>query len=279
MVCPGHRHERRTFIGMLGVGVAAALTGCAPAPTTPVPPSAPASVPPSGGDTVEPTPGNPSAPPKPLPGGALELSHGPPGTKQIALTVDDGFCEHCVGGYVDFAVRTGIHLTFSPNGVYHAAWGRHADALRPLVERGQVQIMNHTFSHQDLRKLTEPQIAAELDKNDDWVHKTFGTSTRPYYRPPFGFHNAQVDGAAARAGYTRTVLWNGSYGDAQLLKPDVLLTEARKWLRPGTIMLGHANHPTVLGLFDQITELIRQRSLQPVTLDEMFGTSRVASNP
>lgn len=272
MVCPAHRHERRTFIGLLGVGVAAALAGCAPEPT-PIP-AGPPSVPPSGGDTEEPTGVNPTAPPAPLPGDALELKHGPAGTQQIAITVDDGFCEHCVGGYVDFAVRTGIHLTFSPNGVYSAAWGKHANALRPLVERGQVQVMNHTFSHKDLRKLTEPQIAAELDKNDDWVHKTFGISTRPYYRPPFGFHNAQVDGAAARAGYNRTVLWNGSYGDAQALKPDVLMNEARKWLRPGTIMLGHANHPTILGLFDQIMALIKQRNLQPVTLDEMFGTSR-----
>jgi hypothetical protein len=39
-------------------------------------------------------------------------------------------------------------------------------------------------------------------------------------------------------------------------------------------MLGHANHPTVLGLFDQIMTLINQRNLTPVTMDEMFGTSR-----
>jgi hypothetical protein len=41
-------------------------------------------------------------------------------------------------------------------------------------------------------------------------------------------------------------------------------------------MLGHANHPTILSLFDQIQALIADRGLQPVTLDEMFGTSRAA---
>lgn len=279
MACPAHRHERRTFIGMLTVGLAATLAGCAQNPDSapPVQPLQP--IPPSGNDTVEPAPVSPSAPPSPLPGGATVLSRGPAGTQQIALTVDDGFCEQCVGGYVDFAVRTGTHLTFSPNGIYNATWGKHAAPLKPLIERGQVQIMNHTFSHKDLRKLNENQIRDELDKNDDWVNKTFGISTRPYYRPPFGFHDPQVDGAAARAGYPRTVLWNGSYGDARLLKPDVLMGEAKKWLRPGTIMLGHANHPTVLGLFDQIQELIKQRNLQPVTLDEMFGTTRAEARP
>jgi peptidoglycan-N-acetylglucosamine deacetylase len=40
-------------------------------------------------------------------------------------------------------------------------------------------------------------------------------------------------------------------------------------------MLGHANHPTILSLFPQVQAIIAQRNLQPVTLDEMFGTSRV----
>jgi hypothetical protein len=30
----------------------------------------------------------------------------------------------------------------------------------------------------------------------------------------------------------------------------------------------------VLGLFDEILALIKQRNLTPVTMDEMFGTSR-----
>jgi hypothetical protein len=45
-------------------------------------------------------------------------------------------------------------------------------------------------------------------------------------------------------------------------------------VKAGTIVLGHANHPTVLGLFDQLQGLLAQRGLQPVTVDAMFGTSR-----
>jgi hypothetical protein len=37
---------------------------------------------------------------------------------------------------------------------------------------------------------------------------------------------------------------------------------------------GHANEPTVPDVFDQILELLRERRLESVTLDEMFGTSR-----
>ena len=39
-------------------------------------------------------------------------------------------------------------------------------------------------------------------------------------------------------------------------------------------MLGHANQPAVTHVFGEIEELIGERRVAPVTLDEMFGTSR-----
>jgi peptidoglycan/xylan/chitin deacetylase (PgdA/CDA1 family) len=197
---------------------------------------------------------------------------------RIALTVDDGTAPEVVAGYVVFAQRSGIHLTFSPNGIYERQWAPHAAVLRPLVARGQVQIMNHTFTHRDLRPMTEAGIRDELERNDAWVVRTFGTTTRPYYRPPFGFHTPTVDGVAAGLGWTRTMMWNGSFSDSEVVTPEFLMAEARRYLEPGVINLGHANHPTVLGLFDQLTALIRERRLDPVTLDEMFGTSRAAGS-
>jgi len=259
--------SRRQFLGLLGVGAAAVLTGCGTAATS-TPEPAPA--------TATPPPRVPALPAVPAarPGPSKVVFSGPTTGRRIVLTVDDGTCAECVAGYAEFAVRTGTHLTFSPNGKYAHEWQPHAEALRPLVAARQVQIMNHTFSHRDLRKLPEAQVREELERNDEWVVSIFGTTTRPYYRPPFGFHNPTVDSIAGGLGYTRSVLWNGSYSDSETVTPQFLVSEAAKYLAPGVIMLGHANHPTVLGLFDQILALIHDRQLEPVTLDEMFGTSR-----
>ncbi len=247
MGCWHARWDRRAFLGLLGVGLAA-VTGCAPlSQTSPV-----------DGPRLPPT----------------ELRRGPAGTRRIALTVDDGLCHRCVTGYVAFAQRTGIHLTFSPNGCYDHAWAPHADVLRPLIEAGQVQIMNHTFNHPDLTHLPAAQVQQELDHNEQWITETFATTARPYFRPPFGAHNSRVDNLAADLGFHRVVMWNGSFSDSTLVTPQFLMDTARRYLNPGVIMLGHANHPTVLGLFDQIIQLIHDRQLQPVTLDEMFGTRR-----
>lgn len=212
--------------------------------------------------------------PAPHPGPPVLVSRGPRFTDQIALTIDDGYCAGCVASYVEFAQSSGIHITFSPNGVYGGLWAPHAPVLRPLIEAGQVQIGNHTFKHLDLTRLPDSRVRTELERNDEWIQTTFGITARPWYRPPFGHHDSRTDELAGQLGFTRILMWNGSFGDATLLTPQVLMAQAVKYLKPGTVMLGHANHPTVTHLFPQIQSIIEQRKLQPVTLDEMFGTSR-----
>jgi peptidoglycan/xylan/chitin deacetylase (PgdA/CDA1 family) len=274
--------DRRRFLTVLSAGVAAALAGCAddehrtsrgpgvarvsapvdsPSPTTSSVPERP---------TFSPVPS-----PPPFNAASRQVfSQAPNKTRAIALTIDDGTSAETVAAYVELAARTGIHLTFSPNGVYSGGWSPHATVLRPLLEQGQVQIVNHTFHHLDLKKLSAGQIEAEIASNETWVNETFGTSSRPYLRPPYGFYDARVEQASANAGFNKVLMWNGTFGDSALLTPQILMQQAQRYLQPGTVMLGHANHPTVTHLYDQIIELIVSRDLTPVTLDEMFGSTR-----
>ncbi|HEY2763466.1 MAG TPA: polysaccharide deacetylase family protein [Pseudonocardiaceae bacterium] len=280
---------RRGFFGLLGVGLATLLAGCDGTGTRIAGSAEP--VPPPGPDWAAPAwpaePGSPldslldnadtvppSSPWTTSTARVVELRGGPVGGRHVALTIDDGYCNECVAGFVAFAQRTGIHLTFSPNGLYAHAWAPHAPVLTPLIEAGQVQIMNHTFNHFNLTRLAPARVRAELERNERWIAQTFATTTRPYYRPPFGFHNAVVDDIAADAGFDRVVMWNGSFGNATTVTPDYLMNQARRYLHPGVIMLGHANHDTVVGLLGEISQLVGERDLKPVTLDEMFGTRR-----
>lgn len=216
--------------------------------------------------------------PPPHPGHPKVVFQAPGRTRQIALTIDDGYAPETVAAYVAFAQRTGIPITFQPNGAYEAIWNQHTAALRPLIEAGQVQIGNHTWTHRNLlaRGRPDADIRADVERNEEWIQRTFGITSRPWFRPPYGSHNSHVDGVVAELGFTRIMIWNGSFGDSAVLTPQQLMDEARKYLKPGTIMLGHANHPTITGLFDQVEALIEERQLEPVTLDTMFGTSRAA---
>jgi peptidoglycan/xylan/chitin deacetylase (PgdA/CDA1 family) len=243
-------------------GPAPPTTGAAPTTTEPV----------ATATTVPPLPPIPKA----RPGPPSVLSKASRVTSELAWTVDDGTCAECVAGYVDFAERTGVPITFLPNGVMRSYWEPHSRRLSPLIARGQVQIANHTWSHPDLIRLSAKAVATEITRNESWIEDTFQITARPYFRPPYGSHDARVDHIAGDLGYTSILTWNATLGDATIEAPGELLDLARRWIAPGAILLGHANHPTVLSLFDQLMELIRDRRLRPVTLDQMFGTSRAA---
>ena len=143
-----------------------------------------------------------------------------------------------------------------------------------MLANKQVQMGNHTWDHANLLPLSSGAIAKEITRNEEWIQTTFGVTGRPYFRPPYGYYNKLVEQVAGDLGYTQILMWNGTFGDATPETPTQILALAEQWLKPGTIMLGHLNHPTILGLFDQIEAIIAERNLEPVTLDEMFGTSR-----
>lgn len=202
------------------------------------------------------------------------MSKGPAGTNNVALTIDDGYCDECVSAYVDFAEHSGIHLTFSPNGIYRQVWEPYGSRLRSLSALGQVQIANHTWSHQRITGMAASSLRSDIERNEEWIEETFGTTARPWFRPPYGVRNGASDEAAAGLGYTKILLWNGTLGDATVETPEEIMALADEHFQAGKIVLGHANHPTVTRLFPDLERLMDQRGLKAVTLDEMFSTSR-----
>ncbi len=204
----------------------------------------------------------------PVPSGTITGLPGP--GNSIALTVDDGASSEVVGLYTEFARRSGMRLTFFLNGS-RPSWTDNATALRPLVESGQVQLGNHTWSHPDLTKLSTGSVSDELQRNEDFIKNMYGVSGTPYFRPPYGFHNAAVDSVARDLGYRVTTLWYGSLSDSALITTDQLKAFATQWMLPQHIVIGHANFPPVTECFDFLADLIRDRQLQPVTLKDYFG--------
>jgi peptidoglycan-N-acetylglucosamine deacetylase len=286
MTCPNCQGiDRRALLGLLGLGVAAVLAGCDIKPdhpgaaadhVRPRPHPAPTST-----RAAPPTPAPsvaalPPIPP-PVPGPSQMVWQGPSAAvaaRQVAITIDDGYCAECARAYARLAEATGIHITFNPNGCYSEIWNPLAKTLKPLIEAGQVQIGNHTFNHWWLTDLSDAGIIAQLEQNEEWIEQTYGITARPWWRPPYGAYDDRTNELAASIGYTNVLMWNGSFGDSTVISRRAIMELAREYLQPGVVMLGHANHPTVTHLFRQIGEIIDHRHLRPVTLDEMFGTSR-----
>ena len=190
--------------------------------------------------------------------------------KYIAWTVDDGADPEVVRAYAEFSRRTGTRLTFFINGQY-PAFRQHRDLLLPLVKSGQLQIANHTYSHAALTSLTDEQIVRELTRNDEEIVRLFGVSSKPYFRPPYGYYDARVLAAAASCGFTRPVLWYGSLADSSNISSAEVYAYAEKYALAQHIVIGHLNYRGVVSELDRIRELLDRRGLTTVTIRDYYG--------
>ena len=204
-----------------------------------------------------------------LPGGGV-LSKLPGNGNLLALTVDDGVDTDVVRLYTEFAKDTGVRLTYFVNGTYRS-WTDNVALLRPLVECGQIQLGNHTWSHPNLTKVPASRVAHEIARNDGFLKNTFGVDARPYFRPPYGKHNSAVDAVAADLGYTAITLWSGSLSDSTVITEDYIVQMAQRAFTPEAIVIGHLNHLPVTHVYDQLRDLIRARNLRTVTFDDVFA--------
>ncbi|WP_455117464.1 polysaccharide deacetylase family protein [Rothia mucilaginosa] len=190
--------------------------------------------------------------------------------KYIAWTVDDGADPEVVRAYAEFARRTGTRLTFFINGQY-PAFNQHRDLLLPLVKSGQLQIANHTYSHAALTSLTDEQIVHELTRNDEEIVRLFGVSSKPYFRPPYGYYDERVLAAAASCGFTRPVLWYGSLADSSNISSAEVYAYAEKYALAQHIVIGHLNYRGVVSELDRIRALLDRRGLTTVTIRDYYG--------
>ena len=190
--------------------------------------------------------------------------------KYIAWTVDDGADPEVVRAYAEFSRRTGTRLTFFINGQY-PAFRQHRDLLLPLVKSGQLQIANHTYSHAALTSLTDEQIVQELTRNDEEIMRLFGVSSKPYFRPPYGYYDARVLAAAASCGFTRPVLWFGSLADSSNISSAEVYAYAEKYALAQHIVIGHLNYRGVVSELDRIRALLDRRGLKTVTIRDYYG--------
>jgi peptidoglycan/xylan/chitin deacetylase (PgdA/CDA1 family) len=230
------------------------VLGSAPNPVTPaLPRLAP---PPGAGSRVV------------LPGGAV-LNKLPGNGDLLAWTVDDGANTDVVRLYTQFAKDAGVRLTYFVTGAYRS-WTENSALLRPLVESGQIQLANHTWTHPDLTSLSPSRVADELRSTDVFLRNTYGVDAAPYFRPPYGHHNAVVNAVAADLGYQVPTLWTGDLRDSAPVSENQIVKMAYQSFTPQNIVIGHLNHPPITHVYGQLVDIIRARRLRTVTLNDVF---------
>ncbi|MEV4639342.1 polysaccharide deacetylase family protein [Actinoplanes sp. NPDC049548] len=191
--------SRRAFLALGGLTL---LSACAaeqpqvpgPSPST-VPPSSPPAPPP-------PSPTPTSIPVQRKPRYVVPASSAHPGSKVVALTLDDGPDPSYTPEVLKILHKHHISATFFVIGQSAAA---HPGLIRSLVDAGHT-VGTHTWSHANLRKLSAAKVRTEIRRAVDTVAATTGRAPS-LFRAPYGNWSRTVFQECAAMGQT-SIAWD-----------------------------------------------------------------------
>ncbi len=163
----------------------------------------------------------------------------------VRLTFDDGPAVNATPAVLDTLAAWRATATFFVTGAEVAA---HPDLVRRASEEGH-RIGNHSWSHPDLTRLDQAQVASQLQRTSDVIEQVTGHAPTEW-RPPYGATNDLVAAAAQNVGLNPPVLWTVDPRDWADPPATTIRDRVLQGLRPGGIVLLHdatgANTATAL---------------------------------
>jgi peptidoglycan-N-acetylglucosamine deacetylase len=155
------------------------------------------------------------------------------GSKQLALTYDDGPNDPHTFHLLEVLARHNVHATFFLIGRYVQ---QRPDMVRELVRAGHV-IGNHTFTHPLLTMKSSADVRKELTDCRAAIQNAVGDHSN-LFRPPFGGRRPAVLGIARELGL-KPIMWNVTGYDWNAPPAQVIEHKVEKQIRGGDVILLH----------------------------------------
>src|SRR6266446_2584439 len=203
------------------------------------------------------------------------FARGARGSKQIALTYDDGPNDPDTLRLLDVLAKHSVRATFFMIGRYVR---QRPDIARAVAQAGHV-IGNHTFTHPLLIFESEAQTRTQLVKCHQALQDAIGEHSS-LFRPPFGGRRPATLRIARELGL-QTVMWNVTGYDWNAPPAAVIEKKVTRQIHGGDVILLHdGGHrttdadraETVIATGNLILRY-RDQGYQFVTVDEMRTVS------
>jgi peptidoglycan/xylan/chitin deacetylase (PgdA/CDA1 family) len=182
----------------------------------------------------------------------------------VALTFDDG-----PGPYtqetIDLLKANDMTATFFTAGKLYSN-PQFEGLLKEEAEMGAVG--DHTWDHVPLDGMTQSELEYQIIHTREVAEADSGEPV-VLFRPPLGRHDTTLDEFLRANGMLNT-LWSLDSQDSQGASASQIYQNLVDNLSPGDIVLLHENRGTTLDALPQIIELIRERGLQTVTVQELL---------
>jgi peptidoglycan/xylan/chitin deacetylase (PgdA/CDA1 family) len=195
-----------------------------------------------------------------------------PGTRQIALTYDDGPNDPHTLRLLEVLAKHNARATFFLIGRYVE---QRSDIARAVVQAGHC-VGNHTFTHPLLIFKTNSKLREELTRCRDAIQDAVGEHSN-LFRPPFGGRRPATLCLARSLGF-ETIMWNVSGYDWNAPPAAVIARKSSKQIRGGDVVLLHdGGHkqmgadrsPTILATH-QVISRYQAEGYEFVTIPQMM---------
>jgi peptidoglycan-N-acetylglucosamine deacetylase len=200
------------------------------------------------------------------------------GTKQIALTYDDGPNDPHTLRLLDVLAKHEVRATFFLIGRYvHQC----PEIAREIVKAGHV-VGNHTFTHPLLIFKSAADIRQELTDCRSALRGAIGEHSN-LFRPPFGGRRAAVLRITRELGL-EPVMWNVTGYDWNAPPAAVIEQKVENQIRGGDVILLHdgghkhmgADRSQTVLATDRLIKRYKSKGLEFITIPQMMN-ARVGS--
>ena len=201
------------------------------------------------------------------------------GSKQLALTYDDGPNDPHTQHLLDVLARHDVHATFFLIGRYAQ---QRPDIVREIVGAGHI-VGNHTFTHPLLTFKSARDLRSQLDNCDRALTDAIGKHSN-LFRPPFGARRPAVLRIARQRGL-EPIMWNVTGYDWNANSADQIERKVTSQVRGGNVILLHdgghlefgADRSHTVTATDRLISRYKSEGYQFVTIPQMLGKADFSS--
>lgn len=190
---------------------------------------------------------------------------GPEESNLIALTYDDGPNRRFTPYLIEILKKKQVPATFFFLGKQVALY----PSVAKFVANRDFEIGNHTYSHPNLRKLSQTEIQDELINTQEIIKSTTGV-TPTLLRPPYMLSNRTVVELAQSMGLA-IVFWSVDTEDWRPSTTKEQIIEAvLSQVTGGSIILMHDRNTKTLDATEEIIDLLRAEGYEFVTISRLL---------